>query len=239
MTSKSAPNRAGHGPERPGNRRPAAGGDPGKQAGRCPGAIAIFLAVSALGLAADLLSKHYVFESLLNDPELVAQAEAFRAQFPAPPKTEHVLYQFQRPLFAGIKLTLSTNPGVVFGWSAMPPWLVVIVTTVTVALVGYFFATSPSGLWSVHLALGCILSGALGNLYDRLLSEVSPLGMEPIRRNVRDFVDCADLHYPWVFNVADVLLVVGVSVLTLHWLLSSFCGRPAQSGTQRMDKGEG
>jgi len=66
--------------------------------------------------------------------------------------------------------------------------------------------------------MALILAGALGNLYDRLFSEIAPLGMAPIERNVRDFMDLGDLYYPWIFNVADVLLVVGVALLCLHWI---------------------
>ena len=55
-------------------------------------------------------------------------------------------------------------------------------------------------------------------------------GIEPIRYHVRDFIDCSEVplplgfRYVWIFNVADVLLVVGVGILLVHWLTSPGAG---------------
>jgi len=197
---------------------------------RSAAAVALFVVLTVSGLAADLASKHAVFESLLNDPELTARAEGVRpaAEARHPDKaTKIVLHEFRRPLCCGIQLTLSTNPGVVFGWS-MPPWAVIASTVLTVGLVGWFFASSDRRARSMHLAMAFILAGALGNLYDRLYSHVAPLGMEAIQRNVRDFIDCSAWGYPWVFNIADVLLVVGVGVIALNWVLAAVRERKAR-----------
>jgi len=194
-----------------------------EQAFRSAGAIGLFVAVTVAGLAADLLSKHYVFESLLSDPDLVSEATDLRqtcAQAGKKVDTREVLSLFHRPLCCGVKLKLSANPGVVFGWP-MPPWAVVLSTILTVGLVGWFFATSDRRARSMHLAMALILAGAIGNLYDRLFSRVAPLDMAPICRNVRDFIDCSRLHYPWVFNIADMLLVIGVGTIALHWILAA------------------
>jgi lipoprotein signal peptidase len=181
----------------------------------------VFLLVAAAGLAADLASKHLVFNSLLSDPSIAQRVDRITRRYGDDVPPDAILHELalQRELGAGVKLTLSTNPGVVFGLS-MPRWLVGVATAVTVALVVSFFATADARAWSVHVALGCILAGALGNLYDRLLAVVKLPGDGVIRRQVRDFIDCSGLHYPWVFNVADVLLVVGVALIALHWLLS-------------------
>ena len=72
----------------------------------------------------------------------------------------------------------------------------------------------------LHVALAFVLAGALGNLYDRLWSQVRLPGDGVIKYEVRDFIDCSGLYYPWVFNVADVLLVVGVAMLLLHSFLA-------------------
>jgi len=201
-------------------------GRPSRQAATCLAAWALFLAVAAAGTAADLLTKHHVFSSLLNDPALQRRAAEVHAAdyFRASPN--QVLQTFQRRAVWRVRWTLSTNPGVVFGWS-MPPWAVLIATFLTVTLVGIFFATTPAGAVVRHAALGCILAGAMGNLYDRLFSEVTIAGMEPIRRNVRDFIDCSQLYYPWIFNVADMLLVIGVACLAGHWLLLGRAGDAA------------
>jgi signal peptidase II len=189
---------------------------------RSPVAVAVFLVVAAASLAADLLSKHYVFESLVSDPALEEQIQQVRARRGTDLSPEEVLHNpdirpyLQRKVFPGVRFTLSMNPVVVFGLR-MPRPLVAVATVVAFALVLLLFATADSKSHSVHLGLGFILAGALGNLYDRLASEVVLPGVDPIRHQVRDFIDCSRLYYPWVFNVADVLLVVGVALLLLHW----------------------
>ncbi len=179
-------------------------------------AVAGFVILTALATAADLASKHLVFQSLLSDPALRARPTAFGDH-----TAKQALRRFQRPVWAGVKFTLSVNPGVAFGMP-MPRWLVAAATVTIVALVLYFFATTAAKARSVHVGLALILGGALGNFYDRLLAKVSVEGFEPIRYQVRDFIDCSALHYPWVFNLADAWLVIGVAILMLHWL---FVGR--------------
>ena len=82
------------------------------------------------------------------------------------------------------------------------------------------------------MALGLILSGALGNFYDRMLAAVHIPGIaEPIVGQVRDFLDFSQIsilgvNYPYVFNVADVWLVVGVIMLMLYWVFAGKAPKP-------------
>ena len=74
--------------------------------------------------------------------------------------------------------------------------------------------------WLELLAFGTIAGGALGNGIDRLV-RLSPRGGTGV-------VDFIKINYPWggswpTFNVADVLVAVGVAVL----LLRSFRRTPA------------
>lgn len=194
---------------------------------RRPGAMAAFLLVAAAGLAADLWTKHAVFQSLLADPALAPRVGLMVAEHGSQPPAEHVLrvLRLRREVFPGFLLTLSTNPGVVFGLP-MPPWAVAIATVFTIGLVGYFFASSPAAARWVRAALAIILAGALGNFYDRMLSATVVPGIDkPITGQVRDFLDFSEirvfgLNYPYIFNVADVLLVIGVAMLILHWTLA-------------------
>jgi len=194
---------------------------PGSPAGRpaigSPFAVASFVILTAAALAGDLLSKHLVFDSLLNDPQLQARLAHVLEAHGADLTAREALRFFNRPVAPGVRMSLSTNPGVVFGLP-MQRALVAVATAAIVAVVCYFFAVSGVRLHGVHAALALILAGALGNLYDRLFAEVRMPGFEPIRHQVRDFIDCSGLHYPWVFNVADVWLVVGVAVLAVHWV---------------------
>lgn len=214
--------------------RPA---DPPRPAWRSPMAVSLFLLIAALGVFADLASKHVVFQSLLQDPQLPARAQLVRQRYtegpdgqPISPRDVLRVLQVQRPLCCGVRLTLSTNRGVVFGWY-LPPWAVVIATGVTICLVGLFFAMSHARSFVGHGGLALIVAGAIGNLYDRLLGHVQVPGAGVIRNEVRDFIDCSEIslfgwNYPYIFNVADILLVIGVVVLILHsWLSKHPIGR--------------
>ena len=125
-----------------------------------------------------------------------------------------------------MSFTLSTSPGVVFGLP-MPRWMVALVSVSSVVVVTVFFGASSAKVRAVHVGLAMILAGAVGNLYDRLLGQVALPSVEPIRYQVRDFIDCSRLHYPYIFNVADVLLVVGVGFLAIHWLWGARGGAEA------------
>jgi signal peptidase II len=59
------------------------------------------------------------------------------------------------------------------------------------------------------IALGLVIGGALGNLIDRVRFGA-----------VVDFLDFSGLWFPWVFNVADSGITVGVALL----LIDSFFG---------------
>ncbi|MEO6341134.1 MAG: signal peptidase II [Caulobacteraceae bacterium] len=59
------------------------------------------------------------------------------------------------------------------------------------------------------VALGLVIGGALGNVIDRIRFGA-----------VADFLDFSGLHFPWVFNVADSAITVGVILLLLESLLT-------------------
>lgn len=201
---------------------PEAAGSPARGGFRSPAAIALFLTLTAAGLATDLLSKHYVFRSFLDDPVLPGKVREFRTGFRMVRGHEataaDVLPGLRRRVCPGVQFTLSTNPGVVFGLR-MPRWAVVLASLGAMVFVGLYFATSDSRDHWTHLALALVLAGALGNLYDRIFTEIVVPGFAPIRYEVRDFIDCSELYYKWVFNVADILLVIGVAILVLQRLI--------------------
>jgi lipoprotein signal peptidase len=179
-----------------------------------------FVAVALAGLAADLLTKHLVFTSMLSSPAAAARVRSARALaaeagVDLPPREILRRAEVRQRLMPGVRLTLSTNPGIVFGLR-VSRWVVVPATVVTVALVALFFAVSPARAHFQHAAFALIAAGALGNLYDRLLARVIlPGGGGTIRHQVRDFIDCSEIVEWPVFNVADCLLVAGVAVLIL------------------------
>jgi signal peptidase II len=104
------------------------------------------------------------------------------------------------------------NKGVAFGllsgWSTEFAWLFFVATTgLVVVVVGYLMWRLPEGHWSAVLGYSLILTGALGNLIDRVrLGEVV------------DFIDVYWRHYHWpAFNVADSLVCVGAALMV--WVI--------------------
>jgi len=163
-------------------------------AGKSFRAWLVFGGVLVIGLTADLWSKAAAFSWL----KAVAPVTGHRSVIPGV-----------------MDFTLSTNPGMAFGFDKLPPWVIVAASVVAVVVVSLFFVTSPRKARGMHLALGLLLAGALGNLYDRLFSRVA-MGDGTVRiHQVRDFIDLRPIYYPWIFNVADALLVVGVGLLLL------------------------
>lgn len=59
------------------------------------------------------------------------------------------------------------------------------------------------------IAFGMIIGGALGNVIDRILFGA-----------VVDFLNFSDVWFPWVFNVADVGINVGVGLIILDMIIS-------------------
>lgn len=66
------------------------------------------------------------------------------------------------------------------------------------------------------VAIGLIIGGAIGNLIDRV--------------RIGAVVDFLDFHpiFPWVFNVADAGITIGVMVLVLETFLAPDKPKPAQ-----------
>lgn len=175
-----------------------------RPAWKSPWAWAVFLLPAAIGAVADVWSKAAVFEWLLD----------------ADPKSPHPSEQ----IVAGVmKFTLHTNAGMAFGFRTAP-YFILGATALAIGAVIFFFATSPARAKWTHAALGLIAGGALGNLYDRLglPGPIRLPGQPAVTGQVRDFIDIGEIYYPWVFNIADVLLVVGVGILLAIWITDHF-----------------
>jgi signal peptidase II len=119
----------------------------------------------------------------------------------------------QVPLIPGLlNLVHIHNKGAAFGllsgWSAEYAWLFFVATTGLVLVVlAYLLWRLPNDHWPTALGYSLILTGALGNLIDRVrLGEVV------------DFIDVYWGRYHWpAFNVADSLVCVGTAILV--WVI--------------------
>ena len=179
--------------------------------------LACFLLVAAVGLAVDLWTKHEAFARLA-------------VEVPGPGGTVDYLrngvYRFI-PGFLHFEIT--QNHGAVFGIGQGQRVLFVAVSAVAGGFLAYLF-TSSGRRHGYQILLGMLLAGVLGNLYDRV-----QFGY------VRDMIHALPAWgvFPWIFNVADSLLCVGVALLLLHMLLYTAEEGIHHRGTEAQRGGEG
>jgi signal peptidase II len=104
-----------------------------------------------------------------------------------------------------------TNTGAAFGLFQSGSLLFVIVGIVVSLAIVFYYRFLPAGQWLVRLSLGMQLSGALGNLIDRL--------------RVGHVVDFLNFQVWPVFNVADSSIICGAILLALLLLREDYVER--------------
>ena len=102
-------------------------------------------------------------------------------------------------------LTFVENRGVAFGMFSGQRWFILLLTGVIAAGLIWFYKAMPKKkeYFPLRVSLVLVLSGAIGNIIDRLF-----------RGYVVDFFEFTFFEWP-VFNVADIYVVVGVILLAL------------------------
>lgn len=175
-----------------------------------PRAWITLLAVLVLGTAADLWTKHAAFEHIADQPVTVIRDEVLESDNLSQLIPRHEPIEV---IPSVLDLTLVLNPGAVFGLGAGKRWLFIafMLGAVVMGLAMFARWTSPRD-WLAHASLGLLLSGGIGNLYDRLQFAC-----------VRDFIHplpgvtvAGREIWPYVSNVADALLIIGIAGLMWH-----------------------
>lgn len=188
---------------------------------RSPAALMRFLLTAAVGIAIDLGTKVWAFNTLLiawtTGPEGRAEVAQTR------------VHEF---LPGWLHFQVTVNHGAVFGLGQGKALVFLLVSVLAIGFLSYLFATSRRQPFFQFL-LGLLLAGVVGNMYDRL-----------VHGHVRDMVYALPgwrwpgewvmplLNYPgpdravfpWIFNIADALLCVGVALMLLY---SFFAREPA------------
>jgi signal peptidase II len=107
-------------------------------------------------------------------------------------------------------MTLVYNPGAAFGLHVGPlsRWIFTGLTLVALVILARLYLATQQGDTPRVLALALVCAGALGNLIDRLRSDLG----------VVDFIDIGfgDARWP-TFNVAD--MAVSSGAMLLAWVL--------------------
>lgn len=117
----------------------------------------------------------------------------------------HLDQKGQIPVLPIFRLTMVMNRGVSFGLlradNPTGRWLLVGAAAFVVVCLVVWVRRADRPLFAT--AIGLVIGGALGNnLIDR-----ARIGQ------VVDFLDFSGLHFPWVFNIADSAITVGVILL--------------------------
>lgn len=181
----------------------------------------LFLAiVTVIGLVVDLVSKSLAFAHVAG-----ARVGIDRGAVLASDALDLLIPRHQPVVVVPglLEFTLVLNPGAVFGVGAGQRWFFVGFTVLALGFAGWIFGawTKAKDRWA-HVAIGLIVAGGLGNLYDRLAFAC-----------VRDFIHplpgvrlpfglawpggSREL-WPYVSNIADLYLLVGIGVLlVLNW----------------------
>lgn len=186
------------------------------------------IVVLVVGLAADLGSKHWAFATLAPYPVQIEREAVVAGRHDSliPPHEPTVVL----PSVLEFKLVL--NVGAVFGAGAgkRPLFIAVTVFAVLFGLFLFGWWTTPRDR-SAHIGIGLLLAGGLGNLYDRVYFAC-----------VRDFIhpfpgvhlpfgwkypSNEDHLWPYVSNVADKWLLIGIAILLVHaWRMGGQEERP-------------
>lgn len=187
--------------------------------------LSLFWALVLVGSFLDLYSKYTVFQWL-------DDGETSRGEHELIPGVFKLYCQFtgeseeSRGVFASLRTLTSNrlphvNHGALFGLAGDYRQVAnaVFATVSVIATLAIVFwctrqSTARDGL--LCLALGLILAGTLGNLYDRI-----------VFGGVRDFLYFYLINWP-VFNFADCCLVCGAGLL----LVQAFLNHPTQVASQ-------
>lgn len=161
-----------------------------------------FLSLAVVGLTIDLVSKSWSF-----------------AELGYPGKTS----EWVTPLLGGwstFRLMTSLNEGALWGIGQGLTWLFALLSIVAVAgvLIWLFAYGAARSLW-LTIAMGLIMAGTLGNLYDRAGLHGCVKLDGSTWYGVRDFLlfTFGDFYWP-IFNFADCFLVTGAIMLGVQSL---------------------
>jgi lipoprotein signal peptidase len=204
---------------------------------RCCSFRGLFWGLAVFGVAADQISKYRVFRWLYNDGrgdehEVIPGVFRLCANFLKDRETGLPVRETGTGFFANLRtwggdVLPQVNQGALFGLfndhrEAANAVFAAISVLAALAILYWGTRGAVKGDGVLTVALGLILAGTLGNLYDRV-----------VFGGVRDFLHFYYINWP-VFNVADCCLVCGACLL----LVQAFLRRPAPCQTASVESGQ-
>ena len=116
-------------------------------------------------------------------------------------------------------LSMVWNAGVSFGFLRaehdLVRWLLAAFSISVAVVLALWVRRAERPLFAT--AVGLVIGGAVGNVIDRVRFGA-----------VADFIDVSRLYFPWVFNVADSAISIGICLLLIDML--------RQDGRERAEK---
>jgi signal peptidase II len=181
----------------------------------------IFVITTVVSLGADLWTKAYAFANVASKPVVLTREDVLNAH-----DLGYLIDQHEpmRVMEHVLEFTLVLNPGAVFGIGAGQRWFFVIFTVLAVILsIVLFLKWTRAHDWVAHCGFGLIIGGGLGNLYDRVVFACvrdfnHPLPGVKLPFGIRwpGGGSSANELWPYVSNVADAFLIVGIMMLMYH-----------------------
>jgi signal peptidase II len=170
-----------------------------------------FAAIALTGLAADLITKQVLFAWL---------------GLPQQDKYFWIIDGY-------VGFQTAVNRGALFGMGEGYWWVFSLLSVVAaIGIISWLFVWRAAHDWLLTIALGCVMAGIFGNLYDRIgLWDASGLPPE-FEHGVRDWILFRYKQYTWPnFNIADCLLVCGAALLMVHAWRTPREEQPAKSAS--------
>ena len=192
------------------------------RAGSSVRAWLVLLAVTAVLLTGDLVSKWWAFEHVAGFPVTVIRAQVLDGRIIAQRGIQSLIPAHEPVVVVPnvLNWTLVLNPGAVFGIGAGKRWFFVVFTALAMGFAVYMFArwTSVKDRWA-HLAVALLVAGGLGNLYDRIVfgcvrDFIHPLPGVKFPGGWSPFGSRGEV-WPYVSNVADLYLIIGIGTLMI------------------------
>jgi signal peptidase II len=180
-------------------------------------ALLLFFGVTVVGVGLDQWTKALAFERLPLSITVIPDESLPNGRV----DVQSSEYQF---IPGWVHFHATANQGAVFGLGRGQRWLFVVVSVVAIVVLTSLFARSDRRRF-YQLLLGLLLAGVLGNMYDRIrfgyvrdMIYALPDWKNPLRGIFPNW----QTVFPWIFNVADSLLCVGVFLMIIY----SFFQRP-------------
>ena len=187
------------------------------QAGRYRSAWLVFLSSILLGIAFDLGTKNWAFKTIAGEPVILNKESLLQDPNlnPIPPHNGIIALPWNL-----LDFRLVLNSGAVFGLGSNQRPLLLFLTIIAIIIASWAFAfhLKEEERWP-QISLGLVVAGGIGNLYDRLIygrvrdflylfpTKELPLGLQ--------WPGGSPELFPWIFNIADVLLIIGMGILLL------------------------